>query len=503
MHKQQYIGHCGEGQKVQRKFLRNKDGKVVKENGEYRSEQTKVLKVKYEKEARFCLGVAMKIDEDGKEYACRLSIFNYTQKKVITLTETSSKINSEVARVKAMSRESKQWMSHPREDGVLYLDDPVSKIAGVGPAKQKILKSVSIQIVGDFIGLDDISLKQIAKNTPGLSIESLEKFRDNCDKVKIIPENAPASIYYIDYENPYIAKYGDTVDEWEEPLWRIEAKKQALGNCVCITDMVKHIVIHTKECYKDTPQFDTYYFSHDALSQLTAKATVAWMQDTKVPGEDKAIYDRWLKPELGLNDRFGAKWAGRPMGNSPELMPLDNSLNQDLHEGVRFHVSVSTMYFERGETDPRIFLLTTPAQVSSAYERGWEIFPFDKRIIQDIKRVDGAHFAIVEHEGVYVEGLAGSTKGKRHTSRSGRTETRGGRRVRGEYDPSKFESKLHPDLRDALYERRDLLVNSMMFASRRLEEEEEDVNDDDANDFDHIEVDADADESEPENNDEN
>lgn len=360
-----------------KKFLRNKDGKVVKENGEYRSEQTKVLKVKYEKEARFCLGVAMKIDADGKEHGCRLPPFNYTQKKVITLTETSIKVKAEVAKVKGMPRESKQWMSNPREDGVLYLNDPVTKIAGVGNVKEKLLLLQGILTVGDFVGLDDISLKLIAKSTTsGLTINALEKFRDNCDKV--IPVNAPDSIYYIDHENPYLAKYGDTVDEWNEPIWRKEAKKQALSKCVCITEMVKHIVIHTKEFYKDTPQADTYYFSHDALSQLTANATVAWMKEITIPGENKTIYDRWLKPELGLNDRFGTKWQARLMGNSPELMPLDNSLNQDLHEGVRLHVSLSTMYFERGETEPRIFLLTTPAQTASAIERVWEIFPTDE-----------------------------------------------------------------------------------------------------------------------------
>ena len=87
------------------------------------------------------------------------------------------------------------------------------------------------------------------------------------------------------------------------------------------------------------------------------------------------------------------------------------------------------------------------------------------------------------------------------------TETRGGRRVRSEYDPSKFMSKLHPDLRKALDERRDRLLNSMMFASIRSEEEDE-VDDDDINDFDYIgEVDGGGSgeligEDEPDDNDE-
>lgn len=503
VHKQCYIANCGEGQKVQRKFLRNKYGKVVKENEEYRSEETKVLNVKYEKEARFCFGVAMKIDANGKEHGCKMPLFDYTQKKIITLAETSKKVDAEVAKVKAMLRNSKQWMSHPREDGVLYMDDPVTMIADVGPTKGKLLNSIGIQTVGCFVGFDDESLERIAKTTPGLSILSLKKFRDNCGEVK--NENAPHSIYYIEHENPYIAKYGETVDEWGEEVWRKEAKKQALNGCVCITDLLKHIVIHTKELYKDTPHFDTYYFYHDALSQLTADACVAWMQETTIPGENKKIYDRWVKPELGLNDRFGKKWRGRPLGNSPELMPLDNSLNQDLHKAVRFHVSLSTIMFDRGDTDPRIFLLTTPKSTASAYSRIWEISPTSERILQDIKKWNVANYAIVKAEGVYVEGLAGGNKGNCHTSMSWRTETRGGRRVRGEYDPSKFDKKMHPDLRDALDEHGDRIMSSIMFASISDEDE---VDDDD--DFDHIEDDGDhaaeaeevVDENESDNNDE-
>ncbi len=166
----------------------------------------KILKVKYDKEARFCLGVAMKIDAAGKEHGCRLPLFDYTQKKIIALTETSMKVKAQIAKIKAMSRSSNHWMSNPREDGVLYIDDPVTMIADVGPKKATLLNSVGIQDVGCFVGLDDELLTRIANTTPGLSIQSLKKFRNNCNKV--ITENAPQSICYINCENLYKAKYG-------------------------------------------------------------------------------------------------------------------------------------------------------------------------------------------------------------------------------------------------------------------------------------------------------
>ena len=69
------------------------------------------------------------------------------------------------------------------------------------------------------------------------------------------------------------------------------------------------------------------------------------MKETIIPGKERSIYDRWVKPENGLNDAFGKRWWARPIGDSPELMPLDNSLNQDIHESVRRYVVICCVLF--------------------------------------------------------------------------------------------------------------------------------------------------------------
>ena len=66
---------------------------------------------------------------------------------------------------------------------------------------------------------------------------------------------------------------------------------------------------------------------HDALL-MTSEECKTYMQGS-------GILDRWILPELGLND--GTPYANRPVGNSPKIMPLDCSLNKDIHEGVRRH----------------------------------------------------------------------------------------------------------------------------------------------------------------------
>ena len=52
--------------------------------------------------------------------------------------------------------------------------------------------------------------------------------------------------------------------------------------------------------------------------------------------------ERWLVPQNQLN--AGTIFCGKPVGNSPELMPLDNYLNQDIlmyhiyHCAVMYHL---------------------------------------------------------------------------------------------------------------------------------------------------------------------
>ena len=64
----------------------------------------------------------------------------------------------------------------------------------------------------------------------------------------------------------------------------------------------------------------------------------------------------------GLQD--GTPYAGRPVGNSPEFMPLDNSLNRDILHSLRFHCVLSCFVLDWDGTDKEEsnmrFSLSTP-----------------------------------------------------------------------------------------------------------------------------------------------
>ena len=50
--------------------------------------------------------------------------------------------------------------------------------------------------------------------------------------------------------------------------------------------------------------------------------------------KEKNYFHRWLLPMNGLQD--GTPYAGRPVGNIPDFMPLDNCLNREILHSLHF-----------------------------------------------------------------------------------------------------------------------------------------------------------------------
>ena len=80
-----------------------------------------------------------------------------------------------------------------------------------------------------------------------------------------------------------------------------------------------------------------WYFYHDALTLMTSEKTISWMSK-KIDGV--TVQKRWLTPQFDLNK--GTVYFGRPVGNSPEFMPLDNLLNADITRSHDYHCRLSS-----------------------------------------------------------------------------------------------------------------------------------------------------------------
>ena len=94
---------------------------------------------------------------------------------------------------------------------------------------------------------------------------------------------------------------------------------------------------------------------------MTATSTIEWMRK-------KDYLKRWLLPvnNLSQDDKDLKSYLGRPVGNTPEMMPWDCSLNKDLKDAVMQHVCYMR---HLPEEDERKFSLSTPKRGSWAFRR--------------------------------------------------------------------------------------------------------------------------------------
>ena len=301
---------------------------------------------------------------------------------------------------------------------------------------------------------DDAQLLTLVSRCEGVSLSKLTEWR-NCDAS---PGRCPHSI--IDYRkaaNPYQARYGAT---WVEEI----SKTSFMNKYMSIRELVQKIHDRSESIFKGTVHEEDWFFYHDALSQLTAKSTVAWM-------EEKGYYKRWLIPQLGLN--FGTIYFGRCVGNRPEWMPLDMSLNNDIQLSLSLHCAI-TAYLP--DEDPRKFSLATPKSIVSGIRRiygteGGNV-PCSDRIIEDCNRALRAFGVVYEHGGRMVPGLA-NRNGHRNNAAGRNRSGWGGLRIKNLL-AEELDRWLHADAVSAKNSRTDELLLTLGEDINLSDEEEPD-----------------------------
>ena len=87
---------------------------------------------------------------------------------------------------------------------------------------------------------------------------------------------------------------------------------------------------------------DDLFIVHDALVLMTSKETIKWMKENN-------YFHRCLMPMNGFQD--GTPYDGRPVGNIPGFMPLENSLNGYILHSFCFHSVLSRFVLDGEETE--------------------------------------------------------------------------------------------------------------------------------------------------------
>lgn len=391
-------GLCGGTKKHRLIFKRNQSGKIDLENGTYTEYQLSEMNCKYIDEIRFGAGVAMvKPLQDGTEgdiiVGRRARLFDYSSKTLVSVKEWNEKMGREMSRVQGL-KSGGDWVKNPRPAGALYLDDKLIQVPSVGVTTEKKLAPYGIFTVADLLFMANTIKQKIVEVDKVFKLSKIDAIINNASKCS--RTNKPKLVDHRKADNPYESRYGEN---WE----KIMSRTAMLSPYVPITLYIEHIILASTEVFRDTAYANTWMFYHDALSLMTAKDTKKWMRD-------KGYLAKWILPEQNLytDDPALKRYLSSIPGDSPELMSLDFSLNQDGHVAVDCNISATASLHP---SNPQKFSLATPSKGSSAYRRVWDpktgTAPCSHRIIEDRSRVvhslavvRSAYGAIVEDEEI-------------------------------------------------------------------------------------------------------
>ena len=134
-------------------------------------------------------------------------------------------------------------------------------------------------------------------------------------------------------------------------------KTTAIKRFISINTLVQKIYKNTKKIFQGTVYKNNFFFYHDTLSLLTSRSCKDFMIKS-------GIIKHWILSENNLNQHI--KHTNRPIGNSPEIMPLDSNLKKDLHEGVNWLCPITNRHDNSKFVN---FSKTTLKRMVSAYTR--------------------------------------------------------------------------------------------------------------------------------------
>ena len=139
--------------------------------------------------------------------------------------------------------------------------------------------------------------------------------------------------------------------------------------------------------------------------------------------KEEGYYKRWLIPQIVLNDK--SDYASRPVGNLPEFMHLENSLNNNIQLSIYIHCAITA---HLSDDDERKFSMATPLRIVKSIERIWgkegNVLN-SHRILQDYDKALYAFRVVYEASGKMVPKLGNRSGHRNHAAGMNRYSWRG------------------------------------------------------------------------------
>lgn len=225
-------------------------------------------------------------------------------------------------------------------------------------------------------------------------------------------------------DNPFLERYGTDIEKSDGPTgdthilsqsedpqlqyqvtqheWYKHLRKSM--KCVCVRDFVLHLIVQSQKVYQGTQREHTFMIWHDRLLILWDEVSQAWLSSLKcgIPGwPERTWADRFVRIRGKYNGQVSKYYQDALPGDSPELMPLDCNLFNDVKEGVSRNVAFS---FFLADDDPDKYSLRTPKLTFQAITKTINSgCPSVERIREDIEKIVPILSRIIENNGGYVE----------------------------------------------------------------------------------------------------
>ena len=131
---------------------------------------------------------------------------------------------------------------------------------------------------------------------------------------------------------------------------------------MCITEVMDHIIEEGNRVFKGSTHADDWCIYHDRLSSW-------WSVEAQLYLHEKGFGYRQWKAAGDTNNHISKYYQGSLMGDSPELMPLDSSLFNELINGVHTH-ALTTRHLPIGAAGK--FEMSTPKKAWKTMVEVWD-----------------------------------------------------------------------------------------------------------------------------------
>ena len=173
--------------------------------------------------------------QDGKIIGKRCPVFDYTEKKIVTISAYKQEMSHKLERIRKLPSSSSPWVKKIKIEKI-WLCESVGKLKGIGKQGEVKMHEINVYTISDFPRYVQ------SYGLPKLSIRGLGQIYERA-LVALPGGKEPFVKDHRKARNPYYSRYGD---RWVEKL----KSSSSMSKFLCITDMIRFMMKESENLMK-------------------------------------------------------------------------------------------------------------------------------------------------------------------------------------------------------------------------------------------------------------